>query len=283
MTPIIRLEHVGKSFVSKRPQGLQVVEALKDVSFEVDDREFLSILGPSGCGKTTCLRILAGLSPYDEGTVTVQGRVVTGPGHDRAVVFQSYNLFPWKTVVENIEFGLKLHGVPRDERRRRIQPYLELVGLVGFEDHYPHQLSGGMQQRVGIARALAPPPDIPLRAEPFASIDAQTRELLQDELLRILAEARKTVVFITHSIDEAVYLSDRVLVFRPRPGSVSRTFEIPLAKPRWAYKARSEPEFVRIREEAWEALRSGMLKAAAEGTSEDEGVLSANDTSHVLQ
>jgi NitT/TauT family transport system ATP-binding protein len=269
MPPVIRLDRVGKAFVTKRPQGYQSVQALHDVTFEVADREFVSILGPSGCGKTTCLRILAGLSTYDEGSVTVKGQKVAGPGRDRAVVFQSYNLFPWKTVVENIEFGLKVQNVPRDERHKRVKPYLELVGLTGFEHHYPHQLSGGMQQRVGIARALATDPDILLMDEPFASIDAQTRELLQDELLRILAQARKTVVFITHSIDEAVYLSDRVLVFRPRPGGVNHTFEVPLPRPRWSYKARSEPEFVRIREEAWEALRSGMVAAAAEGISDD--------------
>jgi NitT/TauT family transport system ATP-binding protein len=263
MPPVISLDRVGKAFVTKRSGGPQSVQALDDVTFEVSDREFVSILGPSGCGKTTCLRILAGLSGYDRGSVTVHGRRVTGPGRDRAVVFQSYNLFPWKTVVENVEFGLKLQGLARDERRARVRPYVELVGLSGFEDHYPHQLSGGMQQRVGIARALATDPDILLMDEPFASIDAQTRELLQDELLRILAQARKTVLFITHSIDEAVYLSDRVLVFRPRPGSVSQTFDVPLPRPRWTYKARSEPEFVRIREEAWEALRGGMLAAAS--------------------
>ncbi len=281
--PIIHVDHVGKRFVTRRPQGLQAVQALQDVSFEVHDREFVSILGPSGCGKTTCLRILAGLAGYDEGLVTVNGRPIRGPGRDRAVVFQSYNLFPWKTVAENAEFGLKLHGVAREERRKRLQPYLELVGLTGFEDHYPHQLSGGMQQRVGIARALATDPDILLMDEPFASIDAQTRELLQDELLRILAQASKTVVFITHSIDEAVYLSDRVLVFRPRPGSVSHSFDVPLPRPRWTYKARSEPEFVRIRENAWEALRSGMLAAAADEPFATEGVMSANQHSQFPQ
>ena len=264
MPPIIAFDRVGKQFVAKAPKGLRAVQALHDVSFEVQEREFVSILGPSGCGKTTCLRILAGLTPYDEGAVVVQGRTVTGPGRDRAVVFQSYNLFPWKTVVENIEFGLKLQGVPRAKRQDRVRPYVELVGLIGFEDHYPHQLSGGMQQRVGIARALATDPDILLMDEPFASIDAQTRELLQDELLRILAAARKTVVFITHSIDEAVYLSDRVLVFKPRPGKVSHVFDVPLPRPRWSYKARSEPEFVRIREEAWDALRGGMLASGVE-------------------
>jgi NitT/TauT family transport system ATP-binding protein len=256
----VRLEGVGKTFVSR---GLDV-EALRDVTFGVREREFVSILGPSGCGKTTCLRILAGLTGYDTGHVTVMGRPVTGPGRDRAVVFQGFNLFPWKTVFENAEFGLKLQGVPAAERRDRTRPYLDLVGLSRFERHYPHQLSGGMQQRVGIARALATDAPILLMDEPFASIDAQTRELLQDELLKILARARKTVIFITHSIDEAVYLSDRVLVFRPRPGGVAATFEVDLDKPRWAYKARSDPRFIQTREAAWEALRAGMLQVDEE-------------------
>jgi NitT/TauT family transport system ATP-binding protein len=230
----------------------------------VREREFLSILGPSGCGKTTCLRILAGLTNLDAGRVQVMGKTVTGPGRERAFVFQAFNLFPWKTVLENAEFGLKLQGIPTSERRERTRPYLDLVGLSRFEDHYPHQLSGGMQQRVGIARALATNAPILLMDEPFASIDAQTRELLQDELLKILDRANKTVVFITHSIDEAVYLSDRVLVFRPRPGAVAATFEVDLDKPRWTYKARSDPRFVRVREEAWEALRGAIIAAAQE-------------------
>ena len=258
---IIRFEGVGKSFVGRGRQAGQIVRALDDVNFEAREREFLSILGPSGCGKTTCLRILAGLTDFDEGRVTVHGKDVIGPGRDRAMVFQSFNLFPWKSVQDNVEFGLKLQGISAAERRDRIRPYVELVGLRGFENHYPHQLSGGMQQRVGIARALATNADILLMDEPFASIDAQTRELLQDELLKILDRAQKTVVFITHSIDEAIYLSDRVLVFRPRPGGVAATFDIDLPKPRWTYKARSEPRFVQLREDAWEALRAGMLAA----------------------
>jgi ABC-type nitrate/sulfonate/bicarbonate transport system ATPase subunit len=233
--------------------------ALENVTFDVAEREFVSILGPSGSGKTTCLRILAGLTTYDSGTVTVRGQRVLGPGRDRAVVFQAFNLFPWKTVLANAEFGLKMQGVPAAERRERARLFLDLVGLRKFERHYPHQLSGGMQQRVGIARALAADADILLMDEPFASIDAQTRELLQDELLKILERAQKTVVFVTHSIDEAVYLSDRVLVFRPRPGAVAATFDVALPKPRWSYRARSHPRFVDVREQAWEALRSGML------------------------
>ncbi|MCC6176999.1 MAG: ABC transporter ATP-binding protein [Chloroflexi bacterium] len=244
--------------------GVQHVRALDDVTFEVRAGEFVSILGPSGCGKTTTLRILAGLADYTEGAVTVHGARVTGPGRDRAVVFQQFNLFPWKTVLENAEFGLKLQGVPKAERRERTLPYLRLVGLTGFERHYPHQLSGGMQQRVGIARALATNADILLMDEPFASIDAQTRELLQDELLKILEHARKTVVFITHSIDEAVYLSDRVLVFRPRPGAVAASFDVALPKPRYAGHLRAEPRFVEIREAAWAALRAGIIAAEGE-------------------
>jgi len=260
---MIRADQVGKTFVSRGREGTRRVEALRDVRFEVGEREFVSILGPSGCGKTTCLRILAGLTSYDQGDVTVFGKRVTGPGRERAVVFQAFNLFPWKTVIENAEFGLKLQGLAKAERRERTVPYLELVGLTGFEHHYPHQLSGGMQQRVGIARALATNAEILLMDEPFASIDAQTRELLQDELLRILDRAPKTVVFITHSIDEAVYLSDRVLVFRPQPGAVAATFDVDLPAPRWSYKARSDTRFVSIREAAWDALRDGILATSA--------------------
>jgi NitT/TauT family transport system ATP-binding protein len=261
---IVEFDRVGKEFVSKGPDGLQRVQALHDVNFEVGEREFVSILGPSGCGKTTSLRILAGLTSYDAGEVRVFGKKITGPGRERAMVFQGFNLFPWKTVFENAEFGLKIQGVSTRERRERTQPYLELVGLKGFEGYYPHQLSGGMQQRVGIARALATNAEILLMDEPFASIDAQTREVLQDELLKILARAQeagtqKTVVFVTHSIDEAVYLSDRVLVFRPRPGAVASTFDVELPRPRWEYKTRADPRFVEIRENAWEALRAGIL------------------------
>ena len=259
----VRFDRVAKTFGTRAPGDAEAVVALEDVTFEVGEREFVSILGPSGSGKTTCLRILAGLTGYDRGSVTVRGKPVTGPGRERAVVFQAFNLFPWKTVLENAEFGLKLQGVPLAERREQARTYLDLVGLgKKFERHYPHQLSGGMQQRVGIARALAANADILLMDEPFASIDAQTRELLQDELLKILDRAQKTVVFVTHSIDEAVYLSDRVLVFRPRPGAVASSFEVDLPKPRWTYRARSDPRFIRIREEAWEALRSGMLAVA---------------------
>jgi NitT/TauT family transport system ATP-binding protein len=260
---VVRFDRVAKTFDAQVRDNTEPLVALEDVTFDVGEREFVSILGPSGSGKTTCLRILAGLTRYDGGSVTVRGKPVTGPGRERAVVFQGFNLFPWKTVLENAEFGLKLQGIPAAQRREQARAYLDLVGLgTNFDRHYPHQLSGGMQQRVGIARALATNADILLMDEPFASIDAQTRELLQDELLKILDRAQKTVVFVTHSIDEAVYLSDRVLVFRPRPGAVASSFEVDLPKPRWTYKARSHPRFVRIREEAWEALRSGMLAVA---------------------
>ena len=260
--PAIRFDGVGKTFISRSREGSQEVQALSGVTFDIAPGELVSILGPSGCGKTTTLRILAGLTDYDVGDVLVNGARVTGPGRDRAVVFQQFNLFPWKTVVENAEFGLKIQGMGKTERRQQALHYLELVGLAGFERHYPHQLSGGMQQRVGIARALATHADILLMDEPFASIDAQTRELLQDELLKILAAVGKTVVFITHSIDEAVYLSDRVIVFRPRPGAVAATFDVDLPKPRWSYRARSEHRFAEIREAAWEALRAGILAAS---------------------
>jgi NitT/TauT family transport system ATP-binding protein len=252
----IQVSNVGKVFATAEGSAVRVVEAVRSVSFEVKRGEFFSILGPSGSGKTTCLRILAGLLAKDAGSVAVHGTEVTGPSRDRAMVFQSFNLLPWKTIAENTEFGLKLQGIgSRTERRERARRYLELVGLKGFEDHYPHQLSGGMQQRVGIARALAIEPSVLLMDEPFASVDAQTREVLQGELLKILAATDATIVFITHSIDEAIYLSDEVIVLSARPSVVLGRYRVNLPKPRWEYDVHVEPEFVHLRSEAWKMLR----------------------------
>ena len=208
------------------------VVALQDVSLEVGDSEFVSILGPSGCGKSTLLRILDGLAKADSGEVLMDGKPVERPTQERGFVFQSFNLFPWRTVRGNIEFGMEIKRVPKDERHATAQRLIELVGLAGFERKYPHELSGGMQQRVGIARALAIDPAVLLMDEPFGGLDAQTREDMQDELLRIWAAQRKTVLFVTHSIEEAIYLSDRVVIMTPRPGRVLAEVAIPFERPR---------------------------------------------------
>jgi NitT/TauT family transport system ATP-binding protein len=256
-TPAIEVTDIGKTFVVADKSRHSLVEALAGVSFSVQPGEFLSILGPSGSGRTTCLRILSGLLDYDYGSVQLNGKPVTGPSTECGIVFQQFNLLPWKTVAENIEFGLKVQGVgTKQERRDRAMEYLNLVGLAGFERHYPHQLSGGMQQRVGIARALATEPSVLLMDEPFASVDAQTREVLQGELLRILDRTETSVVFITHSIDEAIYLSNRVIIFSVRPSRVIASFEVDLASPRWEYDVHVHPRFAELRHEAWTVLKS---------------------------
>ncbi len=231
------------------------VTALQDVSLKVTDSEFVSILGPSGCGKSTLLRILDGLTAPERGEVLMDGKRVERPTQERGFVFQSFNLFPWRTVRGNIEFGMELKGVPKAERRSASARLIGLVGLNGFEGKYPHELSGGMQQRVGIARALAIDPAVLLMDEPFGSLDAQTREDMQDELLRIWAGSRKTVLFVTHSIEEAIYLSDRVIIMTPRPGRILAVFDIPFERPR-SEAHRTRPEFAVLRREIYSRLKS---------------------------
>ena len=210
----------------------QHVHALRDVSLELREGEFVSIVGPSGCGKTTLLSIVAGFIPPTRGEVLLNGRRVAGPGPDRGVVFQSFALFPWKTVLENVAFGLKMRGVPRAERDRIAREHVTLVGLAGSEHQYPHELSGGMQQRVGVARVLANHPEVMLMDEPFASVDAQTRMTLQEELTRIWEAKRATVLFVTHDVDEAVFLANRVVVLSARPAMVREVVEVALPRPR---------------------------------------------------
>lgn len=242
----IDLRRISKSFGP--------VEALRDVSGEIRAGELLSVIGPSGCGKTTLLKIIAGLLPATAGEVVIDGEVVRGPGPERSLVFQDFALLPWATAQRNVEFGLRLRGVPSAERREVAGRYIAKVGLAGFEGAYPHQLSGGMQQRVGLARALAVNPRILLMDEPFASIDEQTRRLFQDDLLRLWAEERKTVVFVTHSMEEAIYLSDRVVVLSPRPGRVHQLFEVELPRPREQKRVRESGEFAAMVEGLWQVL-----------------------------
>jgi NitT/TauT family transport system ATP-binding protein len=230
-----------------------------DFSLDVGAQEFLAVLGPSGCGKSTLLRMIDGLVAPDSGSILIDGRDVTGiiGGEGRGMVFQSFDLLPWRTVLGNVELGLEAQRMPRAERRAIAEHYTALVGLAGFEKSYPHELSGGMQQRVGLARALAIKPDILLMDEPFGALDVQTRDILQDELLRIWDAERKTVVFVTHSIEEALYLADRVVVITPRPAKVDRIIPVPFRRPR-GEDVKSLPEFVELRHEIWSALKSGV-------------------------
>ena len=208
------------------------VVALDDISFEVEDGEFICILGTSGCGKTTLLRIIAGLEKPTSGEVLVGGVPVEGPSPERGMVFQEYSLFPWRNVLENIAFGLEMKNIPKEERLEKARTYVKRVNLEGFETAYPHELSGGMRQRVAIARALANDPQVLLMDEPLGALDAQTRNQMQQELLEIWEREKKTVIFVTHSVDEAVYLADRMVVLSPRPGRVDDIVSVDIPRPR---------------------------------------------------
>ena len=240
----------------------QPVPALAEVSFTVKEREFVAIVGPSGCGKTTCLRMAAGLEFPSTGTVSVGGKPVTGPGPDRAVVFQQFALFPWKTVYANIEFGLRGKGIAEGERATRIARQLELMGLKDYASAFPHQLSGGMQQRVAIARSYVLDPGVLLMDEPFGALDAQTRVVMQEELVKLSRDNPRTVLFITHSVEEAVYLADRVVVMSSRPGRIREAVDVaPVrAAEGWDRHERIEdvmdqPSFVHLRTRIWKLLR----------------------------
>ena len=228
--------------------------AVDRVSMEIGEGEFLAIVGPSGCGKTTFLNAIDGLLPITSGTLSLDGRPIAGPGHDRALVFQQPSLLPWRTVMGNVAYGLELQGVAKAEARERAHRFVQLVGLRGFEESYPLELSGGMQQRVNLARALTVDPEVLLLDEPFAALDAQTRETMQHELLRVWNETRKTAVFITHDIVEAVYLADRVVVFTGRPGRVKEVVRIDLERPR-DLRIKLDPRFLAIQARIWESIR----------------------------
>jgi NitT/TauT family transport system ATP-binding protein len=251
---LLTLSDVDKSFVVRRNAEDEEIHALAGVNFEVEEGEFLAIIGASGCGKSTLLRIIDGLLPPTRGQVLLHGRAVDSPGPDRGVVFQQSNLLPWRTVLRNVEFGLECQGVGTRERRERARGYVEMVGLAGFERYYPGQLSGGMQQRVGLARAFATEPEILLLDEPFGALDAQTRVLLQGELERIWSEHRRTAILVTHDIEEAIYLADRVLVMSSRPGRVKEVVSIGFPRPR-SDAVRSDPAFAELKGRLWEALR----------------------------
>ncbi|HKB09776.1 MAG TPA: ABC transporter ATP-binding protein [Vicinamibacterales bacterium] len=255
----LTVRNVRKSFRIRgpRPSEDRIVNVLGDVSFDVRQGEVVSIIGESGCGKTTLLKIIQGLIVMDGGTILVDGRTVTRPGRDRGFVFQHASLLPWRSALQNVEFGLELQAIAAAERAKRARSLLDLVGLGHAADHYPHQLSGGMQQRIGLARALAIDPAILLMDEPFSALDAQTREVLQAELLRIHAETAKTTLFVTHDLDEAIYLSDRVLVMAAKPGRVKQVIDIPFPYPRPELpELRGSLVFQKIRAQIWSLIRS---------------------------
>jgi NitT/TauT family transport system ATP-binding protein len=253
----------SKLVISRLTKRFGDLEALRSLDLEIQRGEFISVVGPSGCGKTTFLRILAGLEPATSGEVLLDGRAVRKPGSDRGFVFQSDNLLPWRSVLANAMIGPEVAGNAGPAERRRTLDLLKLVGLAGFEDYYPRQLSGGMRQRVNLARALAIDPEILLMDEPFSALDAQTREIMQTELMRIWEQGRKTVIFVTHQIDEAVFLSDRVLVFARRPGRLQESVEITLARPR-ALPIKRTPEFVRYVDHIWRLIEDDVRAAVRE-------------------
>lgn len=256
ITPKLEIRDVGKIYNTKAGE----TTALEKTSFTVADGEFVTILGPSGCGKSTILRIVAGLEESNSGQVLLDGKEINGPGPDRGMVFQSYTLFPWLNVKDNITFGLKLKGVSQKERDDLARHYLQLIGLEGFEKHYPIQLSGGMKQRVAIARALANDPKILLMDEPFGALDAQTRTIMQEVLLKAWEETKKTILFITHDVDESIFLADSVYVMTARPGRLKKKIPITLARPR-EYSMKSTPEFGHYKEELLSLIREESLKS----------------------
>ena len=241
-----------KRFPVRGKQGS--ILALDGIDLEVNAGEFVLLLGPSGCGKSTLLNVVAGFLHATEGSVLHEGQPITGPDRRRTVVFQDYALFPWMTVQQNIEFGLKTQGMPARERADIARKFIDLVHLSGFEDRFPHEISGGMKQRAAIARALAPNPDILLMDEPFGALDAQTRVLLQEEVARISSKTVKTVLFVTHSIEEAVFLGDRIVVMSARPGRIRAVYIVAIGRPRTA-EVRSRPEFINLAQELWHTLK----------------------------
>jgi NitT/TauT family transport system ATP-binding protein len=251
MAPFIRAHDISLVFKAK---DREPVTALSDFSLDISKGEFVSIVGPSGCGKSTFLNIVLGLISPGGGKIQLNGTTITGPGQERAMVFQEFGLLPWRTVISNVELGLELKGIPPTQRASRATNLIHLVGLQGFEKHYPHELSGGMKQRVGLARALATEPEVLLMDEPFAALDAQTRDLMQTELLEIWERTQKTVLFVTHSIEEAAYLSDRVVVMTARPGRTKDVLRIDLPRPR-EYEMRLTPQFNEIKLRIWEVLK----------------------------
>jgi NitT/TauT family transport system ATP-binding protein len=272
----LEVRDLTKLFFRQTPKGWAGFQVLDRVSFTVAPGEFVSVLGPSGCGKTTLARILVGIETLDQGQVLIDGRPAGPPGADRCLVFQNYGLFPWRTVADNVELGLELRGVPGQRRRQEARKYIDLVGLTGFEKYFPHQISGGMQQRAGLARALSTQPRLLLMDEPFGAVDAQMRTLLQDELLRVCEVTGTTVLFVTHSVDEAIYLSDRIVIFSARPGRLVDEVVVRLPKPRYGSDVRSDVLFGEARKRVTQILAERTDYYRADNTTSDSAVLHTN-------
>jgi NitT/TauT family transport system ATP-binding protein len=254
---LVEARCITKSYEKKG----ETLTVLQDVTFGLKPGSFTSVIGPSGCGKTTLLRIVDGLVSPDSGDVIFEGKRVTSPPPKMGFVFQHFGLLPWRSVLRNVELGLELRGVEPEKRRKTALEHIRAVGLEGFEDHYVNELSGGMQQRVGLARALAVDPDVLLMDEPFASIDEQTREVLQRQLLQIVkGKVPKTTLFVTHNVDEAIFLSDEILLMSARPGKVKEVVKVDLPPQRWGYDLRAAPEYARLRRRIWEFLEEEIME-----------------------
>ncbi len=254
-----KLQAIGLRMEYYQPRSGGRLLALDNVNLSIEEGEFVSIVGPSGCGKTTFINIADGLLQATNGRIELDGKVVQKPGTDRAMVFQDPCLLPWRTVLKNVIYGLEVRGQDGPEGKQRARRFVDLVGLSGFEDHYPHELSGGMQQRVNLARALTVDPDVLIMDEPFAALDAQTREIMQQELLRIWREAKKTVLFITHQINEAIYLADRVIIFSARPGKVKDVVRVELPRPR-LLSVKREKKFLEYEDKVWTLIEDEVKK-----------------------
>jgi len=272
MSPKIIIQELRQVYYLRSPDNKQTVEfvALDNFSLSIDEGEFIAIVGPSGCGKSTLLDIIAGLTRPKSGEIYIDGKRVSGPALDRGFIMQGYALFPWRTVVRNVEYGLEVKRVPKKQRSEICRKYIEFVGLNGFEDRYPSELSGGMRQRVAIARSLAYDPAVLLMDEPFAAVDAQTRESLQDELLNIWETTKKTIIFVTHSIEEAVLLADRVVIMTCNPGKIKKVVHIDLPRPRTAASMRISADYSWITHRVWELLQNN-------GASEEAGAKKADE------
>jgi NitT/TauT family transport system ATP-binding protein len=261
VTNAVRFDRVYKAFVSRGRRGDPIL-ALQDVSFTARAGEFVSLVGPSGCGKSTCLNLVAGLDAPSDGTVSHHGRPVRGINTAVGYITQDDNLLPWRSLRGNVELSLELQGIPRGERRARAQEFIDLVGLAGFEDHYPHELSGGMRKRAGIVRTLIYESDVVLMDEPFGPLDAQTRVILQAELLKLWHRSRPTVLFVTHDLVEAIALSDRILVFTANPGRVKREYTVDIPRPRDPFRIHDAPGFTELHEALWGDIRTEIQETA---------------------
>jgi len=253
----LEVNNISKTYVSSKGESFR---ALKDVNLQVKDREFVALLGPSGCGKTTLLKLIAGLIEPSSGEILLDGKKIRGPGANRGMVFQKYSLFPWLNVWENIEFGLRLNGMPKEKRYELVEHYIRLIGLMGFENAYPRELSGGMQQRVAIARTMVTNPEILLMDEPFGALDTQTRSLMQELLLDVWEKDNKTVLFVTHDVEEAIFLADTIYVSTAQPGTIKAKIDVRIPRPR-TFETKTSRRFLKLNKQLREMIREESIKA----------------------